>query len=89
MPYVLSFEVNRRYEICLDTVSEAITRYDETYCLIGAWLKKHDASADLRCTETGRVVQLYRGITVLEASIDFGVSIQWQQHNDSLRKSWL
>lgn len=89
MPYVLSFEVQKRYGIRHATVSEAIACYEETYRLIGAWLKKHNASADLRCVDTGRVVQLYQGITVLEVAAEFGEAVQWRVGDVAVIRSWI
>jgi hypothetical protein len=83
MPYILSFEVHRRYAMRVETVSEAITRYDETYRLIGAWLERYGASADIRCVESGRVLQLYRGITAIEAAQELGEVFRWKSDGNT------
>ncbi len=74
MPYVLSFEVNRRYEIRVDSVSEAIARYDETYLLIGAWLERTGASGEFA------VVQRLRAI---DAARELGEIFRWKSDGNA------
>jgi hypothetical protein len=89
MPYVLSFEVNTRYEMRVDSVSEAIACYDKTYRMIGGWLEKYGASAELRCMDTGRVLQLYRGIRVMEAAREIGEWVEWVARDESWIRWWM
>lgn len=89
MPFVLSFEVHKCYEIRFASVGDAIVCYDEAYRLIGPWLGRHEASAGLRCTVTGRVVQLYRGITALEVGRDLGAAIQWPSVDAHVIQLWV
>lgn len=89
MPYVLSFEVNRRYEMRVDSVSEAMARYDDTYRLIGPWLERTGASADIRCVESRRVLQLYRVITAIEAARELGEIFRWKSEGNAWVRSWI
>jgi hypothetical protein len=84
MPYVLSFKTSGVYEIHLDTVSEAITTYDEIRELIGDGLKNCGATAKLYRPEKGTFVQLYPGIGVLEVTCELESIWEWAA-NDRLR----
>ncbi len=83
MPSVPSFEVNRRYEMRVGSVSEARDRYEDTYRLIGPWLERTGASAHIRCVESGKVLQLYRGITAIEAARELGEIFRWRSDGNA------
>ncbi|EJN30171.1 hypothetical protein PMI35_02079 [Pseudomonas sp. GM78] len=74
MERLLSFEVNWRYEMRVDSVSEAMARYDETYRLIGAWLERTGASGEFA---------VYRGSPLLKLPVSCGTFFRWKSDDNA------
>jgi hypothetical protein len=89
MPYVLSFEVHKCYEIHFASVGDAMVCYDQIYRLIGPWLDWHEPSAGLRCTVTGRLLSCIQASPRWTLAAIWGAAIQWSSVDARVIQLWV